>query len=151
MSVVRSLLEVLFSLVVAVVNHSLNVAMLIAHHFWTIFLGSQWPEYFVEGKLDVAFQFWMRMKAQKKGVCIAACMYIALHISWCLILRHLQSIRYFFFQMDYQKWLLLLELGSYAAWLHFYVKKPGYDMQVFLVLLFYNHKLNVSWIIFSLQ
>jgi hypothetical protein len=35
--------------------------------------------------------------------------------------------------------------------LHFYVKKPGYDMQVFLVLLFYNHKLNVSWIIFSLQ
>ena len=57
MSVVRSLLEVLFSPVVAVVNHSLNVAMLIAHHFWTIFLGSQWPEYFVEGKLDVAFQF----------------------------------------------------------------------------------------------
>jgi len=131
MFVIRSLLEVLFSLVVAVVNHFSNAAMLIAHRFWTIFPGSQWLEYFVEGRLDVAFQFLMRMKARKKGLRIAAYMYIALYICWCLILLHIPSIRCIFFPMDYQKWLcycwdwVVLLLDSIS------VNKPGYHMHVF--------------------
>ena len=54
--VVRKLLEVWFSLVGAVVNHSLDTATWIAHHSWITFQESQWQEYLAVAKSDVALQ-----------------------------------------------------------------------------------------------